>query len=73
MGPLGVEGFFRIACELTLKVIREQKNTMLGVLKTFVHDPLVDWQGKGTVLPFSCEGRWGCLVRVGYRAKVGVY
>ncbi|GAV08904.1 ATR [Ramazzottius varieornatus] len=48
MGPLGVEGFFRTACELTLKVIREQKNTMLGVLKTFVHDPLVDWQGKGT-------------------------
>lgn len=44
MGPLGVEGFYRQACELTLKVIREQKNAMVSVLKTFLYDPLVEWQ-----------------------------
>ncbi|OQV17014.1 Serine/threonine-protein kinase atr [Hypsibius exemplaris] len=48
MGPLGVEGFYRSACELTLKVIRHQKNAMMSVLKPFLHDPLVEWQSKAT-------------------------
>ncbi|XP_055348071.1 serine/threonine-protein kinase ATR-like isoform X2 [Paramacrobiotus metropolitanus] len=48
MGPLGVEGFFREACELTLSVIREQKASLISVLKTFLYDPLVEWQSSGS-------------------------
>ena len=44
MGPLGVEGFYRSACESTVRVIRHQKNAMMSVLKPFLHDPLVEWQ-----------------------------
>ncbi|CAI4231185.1 unnamed protein product [Auanema sp. JU1783] len=43
LGPTGVEGVFRKACEVTLKVLRENKETLLSVIQTFVHDPLVEW------------------------------
>lgn len=43
MGPLGIEGIFRKACEVTLRVMRMQKDTLMSVLKPFIHDPLVEW------------------------------
>uniref|UniRef100_A0A1I7XT16 PI3K/PI4K domain-containing protein n=1 Tax=Heterorhabditis bacteriophora TaxID=37862 RepID=A0A1I7XT16_HETBA len=48
-GPTGVEGSFRKACESTLRVMREHKDTLLTalffiqVIQTFVHDPLLEW------------------------------
>ena len=49
MGPTGVEGSYRKCCEVTLRVLTTQKDTLLSVLKPFVHDPLVEWskQSKG--------------------------
>ncbi|XP_037833578.1 serine/threonine-protein kinase ATR [Kryptolebias marmoratus] len=49
MGPMGTEGLFRQACEVTLRVMRDQREPLMSVLKTFLHDPLVEWskQGKG--------------------------
>uniref|UniRef100_A0A667ZE05 Serine/threonine-protein kinase ATR n=1 Tax=Myripristis murdjan TaxID=586833 RepID=A0A667ZE05_9TELE len=49
MGPMGTEGLFRQACEVTLRLMRDQREPLTSVLKTFLHDPLVEWskQGKG--------------------------
>ncbi|XP_019728158.1 serine/threonine-protein kinase ATR isoform X2 [Hippocampus comes] len=49
MGPMGIEGLFRQACEVTLRLMRDQRESLMSVLKTFLHDPLVEWskQGKG--------------------------
>ncbi|RUS83841.1 hypothetical protein EGW08_008382 [Elysia chlorotica] len=43
MGPLGIEGLFRQACEITLRVIRNQMDPLMSVLKPFIYDPLVEW------------------------------
>lgn len=43
MGPLKVEGPFRRACQITLRVLREQASILLSVLTPFVYDPLVSW------------------------------
>ena len=42
-GPVGVEGPFRIACELALSVMRNEKDVLMSMLRPFVFDPLVDW------------------------------
>ncbi|GAB1608793.1 serine/threonine-protein kinase ATR-like [Argonauta hians] len=44
MGPMGYEGIFRQACEVTLKVLRTQMDPLMSVLKPFIYDPLVEWQ-----------------------------
>lgn len=43
MGPMGIEGLFRQACEVTLRLMRDQREPLMSVLKTFLHDPLVEW------------------------------
>ncbi|XP_026671548.1 serine/threonine-protein kinase ATR-like isoform X2 [Ceratina calcarata] len=43
MGPLKIEGPFRRACEITMRVLRQQSSTLLSVLTPFVYDPLVTW------------------------------
>ncbi|XP_029885145.1 serine/threonine-protein kinase ATR isoform X1 [Aquila chrysaetos chrysaetos] len=43
MGPMGTEGLFRRACEVTTRLMRDQREPLMSVLKTFLHDPLVEW------------------------------
>ncbi|XP_076061506.1 serine/threonine-protein kinase atr-like isoform X2 [Oratosquilla oratoria] len=43
MGPTGCEGVYRITCEVTLRVIREEREALMSVLRPFIHDPLVEW------------------------------
>merc|ERR1712071_550213 len=43
MGSTGIEGSYGKCCEVTLRVPRTQSDTLLSVLKPFVHDPLVEW------------------------------
>ncbi|OSX59349.1 hypothetical protein POSPLADRAFT_1048687 [Postia placenta MAD-698-R-SB12] len=43
-GVTGVEGVFRIACEVTMQLLRDNKDALMSVLDTFVHDPLVEWE-----------------------------
>lgn len=43
MGPLKIEGPFRRACQITMRVLRQESSTLLSVLKPFVYDPLVSW------------------------------
>jgi len=42
-GVTGVEGVFRRACEVTMRILRENKDSLMSVLESFVHDPLVEW------------------------------
>lgn len=44
MGPLGYEGVFRKICEVSLKVLRDNREPLLTILKTFIYDPLVEWK-----------------------------
>ncbi|RPD66901.1 hypothetical protein L226DRAFT_452477 [Lentinus tigrinus ALCF2SS1-7] len=46
LGVTGVEGVFRITCEVTLRLLRENKDCLMNVLDAFVHDPLVEWEEK---------------------------
>ncbi|KAI0720383.1 hypothetical protein C8T65DRAFT_736114 [Cerioporus squamosus] len=46
LGVTGVEGVFRISCEVTLRLLRENKDCLMNVLDAFVHDPLVEWEEK---------------------------
>ncbi|KAI5893599.1 uncharacterized protein SCHCODRAFT_02730130 [Schizophyllum commune H4-8] len=44
MGVTGVEGFYRISCEVTMKILRNNKDSIMSVLDAFIHDPLVEWE-----------------------------
>ncbi len=46
MGPTGTEGPFRIACEVSLGLMRKQKDVLMSALRPFYFDPLLDWVGK---------------------------
>lgn len=39
----GVHGTFRITCENTMAVLRDNADSVMAVLEAFVHDPLIDW------------------------------
>jgi len=43
MGVSGVEGNFRCACEATMGVLRQQKDSVMAMLEAFMHDPLLNW------------------------------
>ncbi|KAK3852062.1 hypothetical protein Pcinc_041331, partial [Petrolisthes cinctipes] len=43
MGPTGYEGIYRKACEVTMRVMREEREALMSVLRPFIHDPLVEW------------------------------
>jgi serine/threonine-protein kinase ATR len=38
-----LSGVFRRACEVTMQILRENKDSLMSVLESFVHDPLVEW------------------------------
>lgn len=40
----GIEGSFRITCENVMRVLRENKESVMAVLEAFVHDPLINWR-----------------------------
>lgn len=45
MGPYGYEGPFRKSSELTLGLLRQDKDTLMTVLETFLYDPTTDFAG----------------------------
>ena len=44
MGVSGVEGNFRTTCENVMRVMRENKESLIAVLEAFVYDPLINWR-----------------------------
>ncbi|XP_074312882.1 serine/threonine-protein kinase ATR isoform X2 [Silene latifolia] len=43
LGITGYEGIFLKVCEITLSILRTHRETLMSVLETFIHDPLVEW------------------------------
>jgi serine/threonine-protein kinase ATR len=46
MGVTGYEGVFRKAGEVTMRLLRANSDTLMSVLESFIHDPLVEWNRK---------------------------
>ncbi len=44
MEACGIEGNFRSTCEMVMKVVRDNKESLLAVLEAFVYDPLINWR-----------------------------
>ncbi|KAG5734545.1 Phosphatidylinositol 3-kinase tor2 [Termitomyces sp. T112] len=40
----GIEGSFRKTCEITMQVLRDNKESLMAVLEAFVYDPLINWR-----------------------------
>ena len=47
----GIEGTFRITCENVMRVIRENKESLMAVLEAFLYDPLINWRLMNAVSP----------------------
>ncbi|KAI9327967.1 armadillo-type protein [Obelidium mucronatum] len=47
----GIEGNFKITCEQVMRVLRENKDSLMAVLEAFVHDPLINWRLQITPSP----------------------
>ena len=39
-----IEGSYKISCEAVMRVIRENKESLMAVLEAFIHDPLLNWR-----------------------------
>jgi len=40
----GIEGNFRFTCESVMRVLRENRESVMAVLEAFVYDPLINWR-----------------------------
>ena len=40
----GVDGSFRITCELVMNLLRDNRESLMAVLEAFLHDPLMHWR-----------------------------
>ncbi|KAI9850778.1 MAG: phosphatidylinositol kinase- protein kinase tor1 [Thelocarpon superellum] len=39
-----IEGSFSITCEHVMRVLRDNKESLMAVLEAFIHDPLLNWR-----------------------------
>ncbi|XP_035228341.1 serine/threonine-protein kinase mTOR-like [Stegodyphus dumicola] len=44
MEVTGIEGTYRKTCQKVMKVLRENKDSLMAVLEAFVYDPLLNWR-----------------------------
>jgi len=51
-GVTGYEGVYRRCCEVSLRVLRNNKDTLMSVVETFLYDPLVEWTKKKVFIYF---------------------
>jgi FKBP12-rapamycin complex-associated protein len=40
----GIEGSYRNTCEISMRVLRDNKESLMAVLEAFVYDPLINWR-----------------------------
>eukprot|EP01087_Luapelamoeba_hula_P010436 TRINITY_DN2769_c0_g1_i1.p1 TRINITY_DN2769_c0_g1~~TRINITY_DN2769_c0_g1_i1.p1 ORF type:complete len:426 (-),score=46.64 TRINITY_DN2769_c0_g1_i1:86-1363(-) len=55
----GIEGNFRFTCENTMRVLRENKESVMAVLEAFVYDPLINWRLLAPKSPTPTQGNAG--------------
>ena len=39
-----IDGSFKLSCEAVMRVIRDNKESLMAVLEAFIHDPLLNWR-----------------------------
>ncbi|KZZ93990.1 TorA protein [Ascosphaera apis ARSEF 7405] len=39
-----IEGSYHITCEAVMRVMRDNKESLMAVLEAFIHDPLINWR-----------------------------
>jgi len=39
-----IDGSYKLSCESVMRVIRENKESLMAVLEAFIHDPLLNWR-----------------------------
>ena len=44
MEVCGIEGTFKKTCEVVMKILRNNKESLLAILEEFVFDPLITWR-----------------------------
>jgi len=44
MKVTGIEGNFRVTCNSVMRVLRQNKDSLMAVLEAFVYDPLLNWR-----------------------------
>ena len=49
----GVEGTYRATCEKVMRVLRDNRDSLLSMLEAFIHDPLVSWRLLGATPDFE--------------------
>ncbi|BDD58165.1 hypothetical protein MAP00_003466 [Monascus purpureus] len=63
-----IEGSYRITCEAVMRVLRENKDSLMAVLEAFIHDPLINWRlgvrESPDRTPFSPERRQSIIENV---------
>ena len=47
----GIEGNFRPTCEAVMRVLRDNRDSVMAMLEAFVHDPLINWRLLATAKP----------------------
>jgi phosphatidylinositol kinase/protein kinase (PI-3 family) len=40
----GIHGSYKKSCEVTMDVLRDNKDSLMAVLEAFVYDPLIAWR-----------------------------
>lgn len=40
----GIQGSFKNTCEISMRVLRDNKEGLMAVLEAFVYDPLINWR-----------------------------
>lgn len=44
MEVTGIEGTYRMTCQKVMRVLRNNKDSLMAVLEAFVYDPLLNWR-----------------------------
>jgi FKBP12-rapamycin complex-associated protein len=44
MEVVGIEGSFKVTSDITMKVLRNNREPLMAVLEAFIYDPLVNWR-----------------------------
>ena len=44
MGIPSIYGLFRVTCEMVMGMLRQNKESLYGVLETFAQDPIISWR-----------------------------
>ncbi|KAL9656580.1 hypothetical protein ABK040_012162 [Willaertia magna] len=57
MEVCGIEGTFKSTCESVMRVLRENKDSVMAMLEAFVHDPLINWRLLDTQTEEEQEGK----------------